>query len=123
MPRQQWAYAWRVRIINLSISLPEVRHLWPFVVFVSPAGDGIFKTNCAESLGKNICRDFDLDIRQVLWMEHFPDAPEEIYTAVFRPQSYYGPEMFYDVGWRPIRPNELAVIKPFIPEIADIQAP
>jgi len=119
--RQKSAYAWRVRIINLSLSQPGIRHLRPFIVFTSPEGNGIFKTNCAESLGKRICRDFNLNIPETLWLELFPDTPEKIYAAVFAPTSSYGPETFYNISWRPLRPNELAVIHPFISEIADLR--
>ena len=122
-PRQKSAYVWRVRIINLSLSQPGIRHLRPFIVFTSPEGNGIFKTNCAESLGKRICRDFNLNIPETLWLELFPDTPEKIYAAVFTPTFSSGPEMFYNIGWRPLRPNELAAIKPFIAEIADLKLP
>jgi len=121
--RQNSAYAWRVRIINLSLSQPDIRHLRPFIVFTSPEGSGIFKTNCAESLGKRICRDFKLNITETLWLELFPETPEKIYAAVFTPTFSYGPEAFYHIDWRPLRPNELAVIHPFISEIADLKLP
>jgi len=119
-PRQKSAYAWRVRIINLSLGQPGIRHLRPFIVFTSPEGSGIFKTNCAESLGKRIFRDFNLKMSETLWLELFPDTAEKIYAAVFTPTFSYGPETFYTIGWRPLRPNELATIRPFIPEIADL---
>lgn len=119
--RQHSACAWRVRIINLSLGQPGIRHLKPFIVFTSPEGSGIFKTNCAESLGKRIFRDFNLNMSETLWLEFFPDASEKIYVAVFTPTFSYGPETFYNIGWRPIRPNELVAIKPFIHEIADLK--
>ena len=121
--RQKSAYAWRVRIINLSLGQPGIRHLKPFIVFISPEGSGIFKTNCAESLGKRICRDFNLDIAETLWLELLPETPEKIYAAVFTPTFSHGPETFYTIGWRPIRPNELEVIHPFITEIAGLKLP
>ena len=31
-----------------------------------------------------------------------------------------GPEKFYSVSWRAIRPNELMVIEAFIPDIQEI---
>lgn len=115
--RLKSAYAWRVRIINLSLGRPGVRHLRPFIVFTSPDGNDLFKTTCAESLGKRIFRDFSLKIPETLWLEFLPDAPEKIYTAVFTPRFSYGPENFYTIRWRPPRVNELAVIRPFIVEI------
>jgi len=118
--RRKSAYAWRVRIINLSLAQPGIRHIRPFIVFISPEGDGIFKTNCAESLGKRIFRDFNLKIPETLWLELLPDTSEKIHAAVFTPRSSYGPETFYNIDWRPLRPNEFASIRPFIPEIAEL---
>ena len=121
--RLKSAYAWRVRIINLSLGQPGIRHLRPFIVFINPEGAGIFKTNCAESLGKKICRDFNLNIPQTLWLELFPDTTDKIYAAVFTPTFSYGPETFYNIDWRPMRSNELTAIAPFIDEITDLRLP
>ena len=109
-------YAWRVRIINLSISNPEIAHLRPYIVFATPSGDGIFKTNCAESLGKKICRDFNLDVSGILWVEKLQENIGNLLVAVFTPKEHFGPDVFYTVHWRPIRPNEYETLKAFIPE-------
>ena len=121
-PIGQWAYTWRLRIIDFSFKQPDVKHLRPHVVVASQTGEGFFKTTCAESLGKRICRDFDLKINEILWIEHFPDEPA-LYIASFTPKFYVGPDIFYAIDWRPIRPNELESIKPFIPEIEDFKYP
>ena len=85
----------------------------------SQTGGGIFKTTCAESLGKRICRDFDLKINDILWVEHFPEE-SALYIAKFKPKYYMGHEVFYTVEWRSILPNELESIRPFIPEVEGI---
>ena len=121
-PISQWAYSWRLRIIDFSLFQPEVKHLRPHVVVASQTGEGIFKTTCAESLGKRICRDFNLKINEILWVEHFPHE-SALYIAMFKPKSYIGPEIFYTIDWRFILPNELESIKPFIPEIENIKCP
>ena len=118
-PISKWAYAWRLRIIDFSLHQPEVQHLRPRVVVASQAGEGIFKTTCAESLGKRIFRDFKLKTDDILWVEHFPDE-SALYIATFKPKFYMGPEVFYTIDWRSILPNELASIRPFIPEIERI---
>ncbi len=112
----KWAYSWRIRIINLSISQPDVRHLRPFIVVATQSEESVFRANCAETLGKNICRDFFLNINNLLWVEYFPDKPDQIYAAIFTPKSYFRTEIFYSVNWRPVLPNELEVIKFFIQE-------
>ena len=118
-PISQWPYSWRLRIIDFSLRRPEVKHLRPLVVVASQAGEGIFKTTCAESLGKRICRDFKLNVNDILWVEHFPDE-SALYIATFKPKFYMGPEVFYSIDWRSILPNELESIRPFIPEIDHI---
>ena len=114
------ADAWRVRIINLSISRPDVKHLRPIIIVASRTNEGIFQTTCAESIGKRICRDFNLKINEILWIEHYPDEPIPMYIAIFVPKSYIGPEIFYSVDWRPIRSNEIEAIRPFIPEAENV---
>ncbi len=112
--------SWRLRLFDFSISHPDVKHLRPYAVVATQTGEGIFKTTCAESLGKRICRDFNLEIDSILWIEHYPDEPA-LYVAMFKPKSYFGHEIFYSIDWRPIRPNELQLIQPFIPEIENFK--
>ncbi len=118
-PIGKWAYSWRLRIIDFSLSEPDVKYLRPYVIVATQTGEGIFKTTCAESMGKRICRDFDLKIDEILWAEHYPDEPA-LYIASFTPKSYFGTEIFYNVDWRPVRQNELEAIKYFIPETENI---
>jgi len=119
----KWSACWRVRIIDLSMSQPEVTHLRPVVVVATQTGEGIFKTTCAESLGKKICRDFNLDVRNILWIEPLPGEADKICVAVFTPKFYFGHEKFYFIRWRPILPNELKMILPFIPELSGVPVP
>jgi hypothetical protein len=73
---------------------------------------GIFKTSCAESMGKRICRDFDLDVDDVLWVEAFTDLPGTFYVAVFTPR-YQDAGNHFIVSWRPILSNEQAAVEPW----------
>ncbi len=118
-PIGQWACSWRLRIIDFSMSKPDVKYLRPHVVVATQTGEGIFKTTCAESMGRRICKDFDLKIDEILWAEHYPDEPA-LYIANFTPKSYFGTEIFYNIDWRPVRKNELEAIKHFIPETENI---
>lgn len=114
--RKDWAYAWRVRIIDLAVGSPQVRFIKPIVVFVTPAGDGLFKANCAENLGKSICRDFDLSVPRLLWAERIPSRTTPIMVACFIPKPGLGPAPDYRIDWREIRKNELETIQSFLPE-------
>ena len=113
-PIGKWLCAWRVRIINLAEKQPGVRHLKPTIVIANPAGSSAGFTSCAEGVGKKISQDFNLDIDQVLWIEHTPAKSEKWHTAVFKPQDSVGPETYYNIQWRPATPNEIDLIEPFV---------
>ena len=115
-PRSQWVYAWQVRIINLDLSQPTVKHIKPMVVVVNQTGSKPCLTSCAESIGKKISRDFCLDIARVLWIEQFPHNLKRWYVADFKTKFSFGPDIHYHIQWRPIRPKELDIINPFISE-------
>ena len=117
---RNWACSWRLRLFDLTLSHPDVKHLKPYAIVATQTGGGIFKTTCAESLSKRICRDFNLEVEEILWVEHYPEEPA-LYVAMFKPKSYVGNEIFYAIDWRPIRPNELQVIQPFVPEIENFR--
>ena len=117
---RNWACSWRLRLFDLTLSHPDVKHLKPYAIVATQTGGGIFKTTCAESLSKRICRDFNLEIEEILWVEHYPEEPA-LYVAMFKPKSYVGNEIFYAIDWRPIRPNELQVIQLFVPEIENFR--
>ncbi len=106
--------SWRVRIVDFSISLPDVAHIERFAVVVNRKDDGFFTVSCAESLGKRICRDFQLDVKDVLWIEAFPDAPDTMYAAIFTPRQYVGPDILYEIKWRPVMENEMESVQRFM---------
>ena len=118
-PRAQWEYALQVRIVNLGLVPSAVEHLKSMIVVANQSGSKPCLTSCAESIGKKISRDFNLDVSRVLWVEHFPNNLKQWYVAAFKPKSSFGPDINYHIQWRPIRPNEIDIIKPFIPEIDD----
>lgn len=109
--------AWRLRLIDLETAGPEVKHLRPVVVVAIPDGDAPPFTSCAESLGRRICRDFSLDIRKVLWIEHRQHRRATIQVATFTPLPGAGPVKRYAIRWRSIRQNELETVLPFIPDL------
>jgi len=114
----KWVCAWRVRIINLAKSRPAVRHLKPIVVIACQTSPKTGLTSCAEGVGKKISRDFNLDVKRALWIEHIPSNPGRWHAAIFRPKDSSGPDIHYNIQWRPATPNEIDLIKSFAPDIA-----
>ena len=106
------ACAWRVKIVDFSSDDPLHSHIRPYALLAFRKEGGIFKTSCAESLGKRICRDFDLNVDDVLWVEAFPDLPGVLYVAVFTPR-YHDADIHYTVTWRLILKNERAAVAPW----------
>lgn len=106
------ACAWRVKIIDFSSGDPRHPHIRPYAVLAFRKEGGIFKTSCAESLGKRICSDFELHPDEVLWVEAFPDFPGARYVAVFTPR-YDHADPHYTVTWRLILENEQAAVAPW----------
>ena len=113
----RYAPAWRIRLIDFTLALPEVRHLKPIAIVATSLSNECFKTNCAETIGKKICRDFNLKVSEVLWVENFDDDPSKVYIASLTPKARFGFELFYDVKWRPASPNEIQAVSHYIPEI------
>jgi hypothetical protein len=118
-PIKDWEYSWRVRIINFGLGQYEqgVQFLRPIIIIAVQNGGRLLKTNCAESLGRRICRDFELNVEEILWIEYFPSDSEPLKVASFQPRTLMGPNTFYTVSWRVARPNELMAIEAFIPDI------
>ncbi|HSO18932.1 MAG TPA: hypothetical protein VLT88_05725, partial [Desulfosarcina sp.] len=106
------ACAWQVKVIDMSRAEPSSAHIRPFVVAAFRREGGLFKTSCAESLGRRICSDFDLQVDDLLWVENFPDLPGKLFVAVFTPH-YDDGERRYRVSWRPILKNERAAVAPW----------
>ena len=106
------ACAWRVKIIDFSSEDPGHPHIRPYAVLAFRIEGGIFKTSCAESIGKRICRDFDLKVDDILWVEAFTDLPGALYVAVFTPR-YGDTDIHYAVTWRPILETEQAAVEPW----------
>ena len=113
----RYASAWRIRLIDFTVTLPEVRHLKPIAIVATSISHECFKTNCAENIGKRICRDFNLKVSGILWVENFEDDPAKVYIASFTPKPCFGFDLFYDVKWRPAFPNEIKAVGRYIPEI------
>ena len=111
--------AWRVRIIHLADGQPAVRHLKPTIVIANPTGLATSLISCAEAVGKKISLDFKLDIKKVFWIELIPNKPGQWHAAVFTPKSGSGAGINYRIDWRPVRPTEINLIMPFIPDIDD----
>ena len=115
-PISRWTCAWRVRIVDRALAQPEVKHLKPHIVLANQVGGQVSLNSCAESIGRKICRDFNLAVEKAFWVESFPNRPDQWYLATFASGSSFGLDKSYKISWRPIRPNEIDSLKIYFPE-------
>jgi len=108
-----YACAWQVKIIDFSSGDPSHPHIRRYAVLAVRNSGGIFKASCAESLGKRICSDFDINVDDLMWIEAFPDLPDQLFVAVFDPY-YRDTDITYTITWRPILENEQNAISEYI---------
>ncbi|GAB6906792.1 hypothetical protein DESC_610210 [Desulfosarcina cetonica] len=113
--RSAFACSWNVKIIDFSSADPAHLHIRPWGVLAVRQAGGIFKSSCAESLGKRIINDFALKVDDLLWVESFPDAPHQLYVAAFTPR-YEAAQVHYAITWRPILENERNALRLWCPE-------
>lgn len=112
-----WLISCRLWIIDLSLSNPDVLFLKSKVVVASDLNDGPKRKICAESLGKQIYTDFNLDIRRTLWIEYDPALPSKLAVAVLKPKYHDGLELIYSIDWRKLMEFEVDIVKKYIPEL------
>ena len=112
-PVSWWAGAYWLKIIDLSKSDGSVVMLKPIVVIVSDTGEGASATNCAAELVKSVCRDFDLEIKKILWVEYHPGPPAYMAVGKFTSMATLHGEILYTTAWRPIHQDELDMISPY----------
>ena len=107
-----FACAWTVKIIDFASADPLHPYIRPVAVIAERRSGGIFKSSCAESLGRRIVGDFDLNVDELLWVESFPDMPDDLFVATFTPR-YQERQTQYTITWRPILENERVAIRPW----------
>ena len=114
--RKKWEMSCDLKVIDLSLSHPDVTHLKRYVVVASETTPGPMKTSVADTMGMRIFRDFKLNRHNVLWIEGRSNHFESLEVAIFSPDLESGMETRYQISWRPILSNELSLIRAFLPE-------
>lgn len=113
-PIAWWPGSYRVRIVKLEIEDTGLSYLIPFAVILknksTPATMNISLRNYIHNFARKISKEYDLDIGKTLWIE----LDNMIRVAMLNPERQLASEMLYSISWRPIRPNELEMIKPYI---------
>jgi hypothetical protein len=116
----------RLRIVKLD-GPGNVRSLKNYYIVVSDlgAGSGTSITNAAGFLIPFVCREHNIDLKDMMWFEHYPHNESEAKPTldVVTPKPVEssccgaGCSAMVNVEWRPARPNEINHIERFIPDI------
>lgn len=104
-------------IIDLSDPNKRVEYLKPVIVVAKDISHGPKRKICAETLGKQIFIEFNLDIKRTLWIEYDPDTSGKFMNAAFKPKYHDGSELIYSIEWRKVTAFEMGIILDHIPEI------
>lgn len=113
-----WLISCHLRIIDLSLSHPNLTFLKPKIVVATDVNEGPKRKICAETLGRQIYKEFQLDMNRTLWAEYDPFLPSRIMAAQLKPKYHDGNEIIYSINWRKLLPSERDIIKRFIPSLA-----
>jgi hypothetical protein len=114
--RKTWEMTCELKVIDLSLAEPDVTHLKRYVVVALETTPGPMKTSVADTMGRRIFRDFNLNRHNVLWIEGRSNHLESLEVANFSPDPAPGMETRYRISWRPILSNEHRLIRAFLPE-------
>lgn len=112
-----WLKSCHLWVIDLSSPDNNVEYLKPVIIVAMDKSDGPKRKICAETLGKQIFSDFNLDMKRTLWVEYDPDTTNKIMAANFKPKYHDGSELIYSIEWRAVTDYELNIISSHIPEI------
>jgi hypothetical protein len=113
-PVSWWPGSYRVRIVRLGDDTQEIRYLFPIaVIFKSQKITESMNTslkNYIDNFAKKISKAYDLDMDKTLWVE----LGDKIRVAQLHPDRKLSDETLYTISWRPIRPNELVMVGPYL---------
>ncbi len=114
-PISWWPGSYHVKIVKLGADKNNISYLVPMAVILKNARTqpSLMNTslkNYIHNFARKLSKEYDLDLNKTLWIE----IDDKIRVAVLTPVQKSVPEIIYSIAWRPIRPNELEMIKPYI---------
>lgn len=113
-PISWWPGSYHVKIVQLAADKENISYLVPTAVILKNAKTqstmNITIKNYIHNFAQKISKKYDLDINKTLWIE----LDDKIRVAMLSPSQKVISDILYSISWRPIRPNELKMIKPYI---------
>ena len=113
-PIAWWPGSYHVKIVKLGEDNKNVSYLIHTAVILrntrTRATMNISIRNYIHNFAQKISKEYNIDIDKTLWIE----IDDEIRVAMLNPEHKIVSKTLYSISWRPIRPNELKMIKPYI---------
>ncbi len=112
-----WPGSYWMRIIDLTLDIPNMMHLKSHAVILKNRGKGTSLKNYIHNFAKIIAGEYALDIEKTLWVEiihNGPDKPEDIYIANINCTTQLSDQRLFAAVWRSVRPNELKMLEPWM---------
>lgn len=116
-PVSWWPGSYHVKILKLGADNENISYLFSTAVLLKNARTqkplNTSLKNYLHNFAKKISKEYDLNIKNTLWIE----LDDTIRVAILNPDPRPVPETLYSISWRSIRPNELELIKPYIDDM------
>ena len=116
-PVSWWPGSYHVKIIQLAEDDCDICYLYPVAVILKNAKqEGSMNTslrNYIHNFAQKLSKEYALEIQKTLWIE----VDDSIRVASLNPDQRLAPELLYTIAWRPIRPNERAMIEPYLSDM------
>jgi len=114
-PISWWPGSYRVKIIKLGTDKKNISFLVQTAVILKNAGTQAPRNPSLRTYFHNFAKKISdkYDIDKSLWIE----LDDKIRVAMLNPERQLSSETLYSISWRPIRPKELTMIKPYITDM------
>ena len=109
-PITWWPGSYRVRIIKLGSDSDQVKFIKPLAVIIRNEGPGTSLKNYIHNFARKISVKYEFDLEKAFWVE----MDDEIRVAQMEEKRHLQDGPLFLAGWRKIRPNELAMLKPYL---------
>lgn len=116
-PVSWWPGSYHVKIIKLSTDDSNVSYLVPYAVLLKNARINTTMNtsikNYIHNFAQKISKEYNIDMKKTLWIE----VDDAIQAIRISPDPKLTTATLYDISWRPIRPNELEMIEPYLSDM------
>ena len=109
--------AYDVRIFEQIKAVGTVEYLKPYICVYSKTGEGHSISAKPEKFAKQICRDFNLDIERVLWVEDHLSGDYRYEVVMFTRTARVGDLFFYRTDKRKALNREINMIESELVEL------